>query len=51
MMKKLLEFIIAQKMLQLVEIYSLLPESQMDVCKECLTETALQLLTEQVYTI
>ena len=50
-MKKLLEFIIIQKMLQLVKIHSLLSKLQMNTHKEHLTETALQLLTEQVYTI
>ena len=50
-MKKLLESIITQKMSQLVKIYSLLSKLQMSVHKECLTETVLQLLTEQVYTI
>ena len=50
-MKKLLEFIITQKMSQLVKTYSLLLKSQMSICKECLTETVLQLLTEQIYII
>ena len=50
-MEKLLEFIITQKISQLVKIYSLLSESQMSAHKEHLTETALQLLTEQIYII
>ena len=50
-MKKLLEFIITQKMSQLVKTYSLLLKSQINTHKEYLTETILQLLTEQVYTI
>ena len=40
-MRKLLEFIITQKMLQLVKTYSLLLKSQMSTYKECLTKTAL----------
>ena len=50
-MKKLLESIITQKMSQLVKIHSLLSELQMGAYKEYSTETALQLLTEQVYII
>ena len=50
-MKKLLEFIIIQKISQLVKTYSLLPESQMSAHKEYSIKTALQLLIKQVYII
>ena len=41
MMEKLLEFIIVQKISQLIKTHSLLSESQIDIYKEYLTETAL----------
>ena len=50
-MGKLLEIIIARKLSQLVETNNLLPESQMGGRKGRSAETALQLLTEQIYTI
>jgi exonuclease III len=50
-MGKLLELIMSRKLSELAESNNLLPETQMGARKGRSTETALQLLTEQVHTI
>jgi hypothetical protein len=50
-MGKLLELVMARRITELAETYGLLPDSQMGARKGRSTETALQLITEQVHTI
>jgi hypothetical protein len=50
-MGKLLELVMARKLSELAENNGTLPETQMGARKGRSTETALQLLTEQIYTI
>ena len=50
-MGKILELVMARKLSQLAEENNLLPETQMGARKGRSTETALQLLTEQVHEI
>lgn len=50
-MGKLLELIMSRKLSQLAETHHILPETQMGARKGRSTESALQLLTEQVHTI
>lgn len=48
---KTLESVMAQRFSYLVKTHKLLPDEQMGARKLCGTETALELLTEQVHTI
>jgi hypothetical protein len=50
-MGKLLELVMSRKLSLLAETYHVLPETQMGARKGRSTESALQLLTEQVHTI
>lgn len=48
---KALEFIMAEKLTYLADIFSLLPDTQMRACCGKFTESALKLLTEQVHVV
>jgi hypothetical protein len=48
---KLLELVMSRKLSLLAETHHVLPETQMSAHKGRLTESALKLLTEQVYTV
>ena len=48
---KLLERIVAERLANAAETHHLLPDTQMGVRRKRLTLTALNLLTEQIYTI
>lgn len=51
MLGKAFEFIMAEKITHLAEIYGLLPDTQMGARRGKFTESALELLTEQVHAI
>jgi hypothetical protein len=50
-LEKILEAVIARRIRYAVEAHKLLPETQMGARRGRLTETALHLLTEKIYTI
>lgn len=50
-MGKILERVIARRITEITETHSLLPDTQMGARKQRSTESALQLLTEQIHTI
>ena len=51
MLSKALESIMAEKITYLAKIFSLLPNTQMGACRGKSTESALELLTEQVHAV